>query len=383
MRKLIVYGGLLSLVGCSFARGWTTQTGSLVVAFTDKLTGEPITNATVTVKTLRMLGPNAGVHESHYQRTSARTDTNGIANVEFQFLTSHFEWWVDTPSHYSGRFGFHDEFFDCQIQPSEYENMDTNTVDGLAKYNELLGLYQDGKYLEFSNKFASKRVEFSNKNKYRRVSFYPRRNARPMYMYVADDINVMLPTNTLTIVTNGIEITQYPVVEFDLRKGACLPPYGGMDDDEVGEVADMRIARYKQIVNGVTHYFGTLDFPSGGGAYKRQKTGDASFPTAYEVETNSVFCSTVTYSYHVTSNDVIDVENLLSTNEYMVLRTRIALDADGAITNCCYSKIVGEMWVGDALFFHSSVFNPQPNDPNLEADLKQNLAGSRGESRWP
>lgn len=43
-------------------------TGHLIVSFTDKETGGPITNIIVTVETLNCLGPNAGVYESHYSK---------------------------------------------------------------------------------------------------------------------------------------------------------------------------------------------------------------------------------------------------------------------------------------------------------------------------
>ena len=48
-----------------------------------------------------------------------------------------------------------------------------------------------------------------------------------------------------------------------------------------------------------------------------------------------------------------------------------------------YSKILGPISIRTEFVFEQSVFNPRFNDPNLEFDVKENLAGSRGQSRWP
>lgn len=69
-------------------------------------------------------------------------------------------------------------------------------------------------------------------------------------------------------------------------------------------------------------------------------------------------------------------------------------NAVGVVTNCHYSKIVDvyqrtiiggdDLPEKNRLVLESSVFNPRPNDPNLEANTRSNLAEVVGaEARWP
>ena len=135
MKRIVIGVAVVALMfGLSvWALGWGQQmTGHLIVTCIDKETGGPITNATVTVKTLNCIGPNAGVYESHYTRTSAMTDSNGVADVEFEFLVPDFEWKISTPSHYSSAVGIPNECFDAEIVPSEYEDIDESTPEGAA-----------------------------------------------------------------------------------------------------------------------------------------------------------------------------------------------------------------------------------------------------------
>lgn len=187
------------------------QTGHFVMTLTDKDL-HPITNATVYVKALNRTGLNAGVYDGHYTTFSAMTDTNGVSDVTFKFLTAHFDWWLDTPSHHSGEVGFRSE------------------ADVNQNYDE----------------------DFS---------FHVSRNA------------------------------------------------------QTGEILSYR--------------------------------------------------------------------QLLDTNEYMVVRTRMALNEDETTNGWHYAKIQGIINIGRSLSFTQSVYNPRLNDTNLEFDTHENLAGSRGQSRWP
>ena len=117
MNKIAFIGATSLMVGCMFSHGRTAHTGHLFVTMTDRETGRPITNATVTVRTQTEFNP-ARTLESYFTKTSAQADTNGIAHVEFQFYTSRFDWWVDAPSHYCGMwgFGYGDERFGCIVE---------------------------------------------------------------------------------------------------------------------------------------------------------------------------------------------------------------------------------------------------------------------------
>ena len=141
--------------------------------------------------------------------------------------------------------------------------------------------------------------------------------------------------------------------------------------------------------NGVKTIFGWIDFAPGCGAYKRNTTGDISFPTTYEADTNAIFLSRIPFECSSVSGKVVRAQNLLEEDEYMVLRTRVMTNEFGVVTNCNYSKILGPMTLTgtrkalNKVKFKSLIFNPTPNDPNLEYDLKNNLAPRGHDSLYP
>lgn len=228
------------MVGCMFSHGRTAHTGHLFVTMTDRETGRPITNATVTVRTQTEFNP-ARTLESYFTKTSVQADTNGIAHVEFQFYTSRFDWWVDAPSHYCGMwgFGYGDERFGGIVEKSDYFNIDTNTVQGLAMCNELADLHRSNDYLGIASKFSPKSVTYTNNVVCRSVSLSPKHNPRPMYAH-GGSTEVSLPRKQpVVVVTNGLEVTRYNSVDFDLKK--CLVVLQDPDYfSETGEVPDLR-----------------------------------------------------------------------------------------------------------------------------------------------
>ena len=65
----------------------------------------------------------------------------------------------------------------------------------------------------------------------------------------------------------------------------------------------------------------------------------------------------------------------------MVLKTRAVTNEVGEVVNCNYSKIYGPMTIVREMFFDTMVFNPTPNDPNLESATRRNLAYPRRRCR--
>ena len=383
MKKAIIMSSVLAMMYLTAsALGWGWETGHLIVTFTDKETGRPITNATVTVETLIHLGFGAGGSPGDYERTSAMTDSNGVADVQFRFKVPDFDWWVSAPSHYRREFGFQKECFRANIVPSDYEDIDPFAPDHAAKEQEMKAIIESGDWQALQEKLEPKSVTYEDKVIRRSVSFYPKHNPQPMYSYDGLMLNTQLPCETVIENRDGIDVSVYPVVDFDLQKGSYLPPYSVSRGKQVGTDSDFKVIRCSVITNGVKKFFGAIEFAPGCGAYKRQKTGDQSFPSTYLAETNAVFLSRIPYEYHSISGKIFDVQQLIEKDEYMVLRTRVVTNETGTIERCHYSKIIGEAWAGEDLFFRQSVFNPNPNDPNLEYDFN-NLAGSRGGHRWP
>ncbi len=379
------------LTGCVLVHARTAHTGHLFVSLTDRETGGPITNATVTVSCQTEFNPGRTL-DSYFTKTMAGVDANGVANVEFQFYRSYFDWWVGSQTHYCHRFrvGARNEFFNPVVEKSDYLNIDTNTVQGLAMYNELVRLNNNNDYLGFVAKFEPKNVTYTNTVIIRSASFYPKHNPRPMYTYDDMDGDYLPMEDPSAFVTNGLEVTRYKPVDFDMKE--CLivsynPNHDDSWDGPAGKVADFHIERFCVTTNGVKTTYGWVDFAPGCGAYKRNTTGDDSFPTTYEADTNAIFLSRIPFECSSVNGDVVHAQNLLEKDEYMVLRTRVMTNEVGVITNCNYSKILGPMYISypmnpsDRVHFKSLIFNPTPNDPNLEYDLKNNLS-IRGDGSW-
>ena len=386
MNRFLVNCTIATLVGMAMVGNvcaLSMESGRLVVRLTEP-DGTPITNAAVSVRTLARYALNAGGRESDYAVTSSSTDSNGVADVAFGFIVPDFTWTASSPSHYSAYDSRIPEVFPSVAEPSDYGHASTDSEEEGERLNVLRTLLGSGDMDGFCRLFEAKNVVYQTNILARTMVLYRRRTPVPMYMYGANRLRTALPVTTVEIETNGIAVAEYPSVGFDMKKGAFLPPFGGEDDDEVGEIADFTIHRYVVETNGVKTFYGAICFPNGGGAYVHAKTGNASFPSTYAADTNMTFMPRIDYQYHVSSNGTVSGRMLLGTNEYMVVRSRIETNSVGKVVGCNYSKIIGEMWVGEDLYFESSAFNANRNDPNLEADIRENLADGPGaETRWP
>jgi len=377
MKRITI--GLLSSAFCLpivlFARSF--QTGHFVMTLSDT-EGHPITNATVYVKTLNRLGLAAGVYDGHYTTFSAPSDGQGVADVSFQFLTSHFDWWIETPSHHSEGNNSGADHFRPTVVRSDYWDSDTNTVDGLARFNELKALDEAGDVEVYVQKFEPKSVTYVSNTVYKSMSFPPKKNPQPMYQY--DDVtrwrHLRLPMNAATAISNeNVMVKHYPAVEYDMKIGRFLPPWGGDDEYDSGEVSDFKIIRSECMTNDVLTLSGDVQFAPGCGAYKGNMTGNVCFPGFYEADTNKMFISRIPFELKRVNGVWTNSIPLLSDNEYLVLRTRAVTNDVGVVTNCNYSAILGRMFVPwRSLNFGLMIFNPRSNDTNLEYDRTNNLA---------
>ena len=378
MRNALLIASLL-LSGCSVLHASALKTGHLIVTLTDKETGGPITNATVTVRSciVSSLGPTL---DSHYRNTSAQANSNGIADVEFEFQSNMFDWWVSSPTHHCAGSRSPYEHFNAVVVPSAYTHINTNTVEGLAKYNELKALHESDNvedYISLVHKFEPQSVTYTNNVIYRSVSLYPKHNPHPMYVhrFRLPPSHLRLPQKHDVVVSNGVEISRFRVVDFDMKGCRFLPYNDGQGDSSAMNNSDFKVVRFSVETNDVTTSYGWIEFAPGCGAYRGIKSGDVTFPTrVYEADTNAVFQSRIPYLYHRIGGKRYPQETLLRSNEYMVVRTRAMMDDSGVITNCHYGIIEGGMVVGDILDFEKAIFNPTPNDPNLEAAEGVNLS---------
>ncbi len=382
MSKLAYAGMAIFFAGCFAVHARTMHTGHFVVTVTDRETGGPITNATVVVRTQTEFNFGRTL-ESYFTKTRKTTDTNGVADVAFQFCESDYNWWVEAPSHYSGDFGFGygDEHMDCEVVESDYLDIDTNTVAGLEKYNELAYLYEND-YQGFVDRFEPKSVTFTNTVIHRSVCLTPKHNPQPMCAHGGSDVYLPIKHPTTNVV-NGIEVMHYKPVDFDMEE--CLvvshdPNHDDFCDGAAGKVTDFHIERFSVVTNGVETKYGWIDFEPGCGAYivKEPKISEGRFPLIYEADTNATFLSRIPFECSSANGRVIYEKKLIESDECMVLRTRAVTNEFGTVTNCNYSKIYAPFTGFRVLEIGSLIFNPRPNDPNLEFDLENNLA-PRGE----
>ena len=169
-------------------------------------------------------------------------------------------------------------------------------------------------------------------------------------------------------------------VSTELKVKLSTQDYDKFVDGPAGRISDFHIERFSVMTNGVKTFYGKLEFAPGCGAYITNKPGDGCFPVVYEADTNAAFLSSIPFSYSYTNGCLVHVERILAENECMVLRTRSVANETGVITNCNYSKITGPMSVFRTIRFHNMIFNPNPNDPNLEFDVGNNLSrrGDKG-----
>ena len=206
-----------------------------------------------------------------------------------------------------------------------------------------------------------------------------------MYSY-RSSYEMELPVSSEVGHSNGVEIAHWTPVDLDMKKCLFLPfseDYDRNLDGDAGTVSDFHLERFSVTTNEVTNYYGWIEFAPGCGAYVKKTTGDKSFPMAYKADTNETFVSRIPFECHSVSGNVVHVKKLLAADEYMVLRTRVMTNSVGVVTNCNYSKILGPMTAQKKIDFKVMIFNPRPNDTNLEFDQGNNLARRRKCNWYP
>ena len=114
------------------------------------------------------------------------------------------------------------------------------------------------------------------------------------------------------------------------------------------------------------------------GAY-RMKTDDSgsAMRTVYKADTNAVYAKTLAFVYDRTS-ERINADTYLTSDDYLVLRIRTECDDRGNLKKANYAKIVGKLAISrENKLKIRFYYNPNENDPNLEADTTKNLLNPR------
>ena len=274
--------------------------------------GGVVSNAVATVVTRRDRIENMGHGGSPMRRVTATTDADGRASVAFPCYSGEISGEVLADGFYPER--KRDIYFKC--------------AKGSSFFARLLE--------------REKTLRFTLRRKIHPV---------PCLGYGAGDV-VRLPAK------NGR-------FGFDLEKGAWVAPHGK------GKVADFWV-RHE---GPDDDEWADLEFDGAfNGAYKLVQEPSTSFKSAYRADTNRVYAQKMPlWRWRRDAEGKIHQFQLVSDREYLVIRSRSVVDAEGRLRACHYSKIYGGIMVFEELRFMTMVFNPRVNDPNLEFDTKRNL----------
>lgn len=118
------------------------------------------------------------------------------------------------------------------------------------------------------------------------------------------------------------------------------------------------------------------------GAYKLQIDKESELKTAYEANTNECFEQSFVYRFQRREGSS-PVYDRLQCDEYLVYRTRTRVDRDGNLVSAQYGLICGEWnFAGPTGFrIDKFMFNPRPNDINLEDVGNANYSRERMRQR--
>lgn len=149
---------------------------------------------------------------------------------------------------------------------------------------------------------------------------------------------------------------------YDLEKGDWVRPFGK------GEIADINIVyELNEDLNRI-ECKGSIEFEGkGAGGYVGKVWPCSRFRTPYRAVTNGNYETSFPFLSRLDKQtNCFSDKQVLSEDEYMVIRTRVVLDEKGRIVKANYTHIQGPFSIGRYLEIRDCYFNPTPNDTNLE-----------------
>ncbi|MDD2598570.1 MAG: hypothetical protein PHO37_05025 [Kiritimatiellae bacterium] len=185
-----------------------------------------------------------------------------------------------------------------------------------------------------------------------------KRKVNPVAMYVADRCS---------------DYTLLPIVGeplgFDLTVGDLIVPYGS------GKTRDFDVT-YIRDGEGSTFTNQELIFSTHdpfAGFLKVSSDTYSMFKSAYYADTNAVYQKEIRFSFKRLGGTGSYIDGQMKDDECIVLRTRTRIDENGRLIGAHYGKIYGPLFFGFSLKAPGEMkilhyFNPNENDPNLEAD---------------
>ena len=162
-------------------------------------------------------------------------------------------------------------------------------------------------------------------------------------------------------------------IGFDLIKYDFVMPYGkGVD-------TDMEVMFDSDGVWNIKDYTGMalkIRFPEKfAGGYYANKTPGSEYVGVYQADTNGVFIKEFTFFERVRSRNKRGYatsyeRHLFDPSKVLVVRSRCKLNEDGTLKTAHYFQLDGIKFSGDskrgAALLFLSIYNPLPNDTNLE-----------------
>lgn len=160
---------------------------------------------------------------------------------------------------------------------------------------------------------------------------------------------------------------------FDLEKFDLCPPYGkGIHKDILLRYVFDR----DPIVRGKTYASMEMSFTNNpyAGAYILKKDKWSDFQSCYVADTNNTFSiKAFKYESSRTREEIFKSEDFPE-DSYIVFRTRTSVDRNGHLVSAHYGKIYGGWDYPRQVHFGGTLFNSNPNDPNLEDEESRNRA---------
>jgi hypothetical protein len=163
---------------------------------------------------------------------------------------------------------------------------------------------------------------------------------------------------------------------FDLEHADWVSPHGK------GKREDFQVLFQRGLTDdrGAFYQF-TLTFcfkkPFDGVYLVKKDSVGSEMKTAYEADTNRMYETEITFSHDRVDDpvkmSVIVNDKLLAEDEYLVLRVRSETDREGRLSKTNYAKIYAPIYAAWYGFRMTTYFNPDPNNPSLEADTTKNL----------
>lgn len=152
---------------------------------------------------------------------------------------------------------------------------------------------------------------------------------------------------------------------FDLEKYDFVPPYGKGSANDV-------LLRFTLNKTSIDDHHMTMDvsFTNNpyAGAYEMKKNKLSELESVYRADTNATYRTFFSYKFDRWPGKGSMYEKYLSSDEYLIFRTRTKIDDEGRLVSAHYGKIYGEWnFVGTGgMSMEEVMFNSTPNDTNLE-----------------